>query len=135
MVFSGSSRVHTVFINCHRRTCHLIAVGSLAVSFAVFTSPPPETVAVLVTVPGAAELSTLTVKVIAELAPAARIVFRVHVAELLLHDQPLPDKELARSPTGSVSFMVILPLVAKLPIFCTLIVYVPDFPRINVDGE
>ncbi len=41
-----------------------MVVGSLAVSLAAFVSPPPETVALLVTLGGAFE-ATFTVKVIA----------------------------------------------------------------------
>ena len=41
-----------------------MVVGSLAVSFVVFVSPPPETVAVLVTI-AAALFATFTVSVIA----------------------------------------------------------------------
>src|SRR6266540_6884318 len=87
-----------------------IVVGFDAVSFVRLSCPPPATLAVFVTLDGAL-FATLTVKVIVELAEAASALLRVQVTVPVLHDHPLPSSAVAVSPVGSVSFIVIDPLV------------------------
>src|SRR5437899_2668065 len=77
-----------------------IVVGSFAVLLPVLVSPPPETVAVLVTVTGAL-LATLTVRVMGGwLAPGARVSLRVQGPEGGGQIQPLPDMAVAVRPSG-----------------------------------
>jgi hypothetical protein len=89
-----------------------IVVGSLAESLLVFVSPPPETVAVLVTVAGAL-LATPTVSVTAaELVLPGIDAELVHVTVWpeILQLQPLPVAAVAVSPVGTESVITTLPL-------------------------
>src|SRR2546430_4495545 len=97
-------------------------VRSVAVSFAVSTSPPPETVAVLVT-ELAADCATFTVIEIAGNDPLlATTSVLVHVAgcATIAHDHPVPDAAVGVSPAGSVSVTVVVPLVAVPPMLLTV---------------
>lgn len=99
-----------------------ISVGSLAVSFAVFDSPPPETVAVLVTFP-AAPLATFTVTVIgSKLVPANSVSPRVHCKEERVQFQLAPLMSVAVMPADRVSFTVIRAVVSAGPELETVMV-------------
>src|SRR5207248_4863648 len=92
-------------------------VRSVAVSFAVFTSPPPETVPVLVTAL-AADWSTFTVIEIAgndPLPATTAVLVHVAVCATIAHVQPAPEPAVGVSPAGSVSVTVVVPLVAVPP--------------------
>ena len=101
-----------------------IVVGSLAVLLAVFRSAPfdSDTVTLLVTV-GGALLATLTVRVKVELLPTFRAVVRVQtsVAKVQLQPEGL-GRDVAVKPVSNVSVRVIVPLVAAIPLFDTVIV-------------
>src|SRR5437660_3169457 len=87
-------------------------VGSVAVSLAVLTSLPPETVAVLVTEAGAV-CNTVTVIVIAgyaALAANASLRVQVTVWPATPQLQPVPVAVDGVSPAGSVSETVTKPL-------------------------
>src|SRR5439155_269500 len=101
----------------------LIVVGSVAVLFAVFVSPPPETVAVLVTLAGAS-LATFSVRVITGyLVPPARASDRVQVSGAKVQDQPDPVIAVAVKPVGSVSATVTRAVVLEtVPLLLTVIV-------------
>src|SRR5947209_7131409 len=80
----------------------VIVVTSLAVSLAVLISPPPETVAVFVTVGIGASAATFTVRVIggyAFIAPGRSARLQVSVARV--HVQPVPLMAVAVNPGGS----------------------------------
>src|SRR5205823_12912580 len=97
-------------------------VRSVAVSFAVFTSPPPETVAVLVTA-FAADWPTFTVIEIAgndPLLATTALLVQVTVCATIAHVQPAPDAAVGVSPAGSVSVTVVVPLVAVPPTLVTV---------------
>ena len=100
-----------------------IVVGSASLLLARLVSPPPETVAVLVTLAGAL-VATLTVSVSGgALAPAAIGSLRVHESVgTSVHVQPVPANAVAVRPVGSVSVTVIVPIVAAAPAFLTVIV-------------
>src|SRR5881397_1901219 len=104
-------------------------VRSLSLLLTMLTSPPPDTVTLLVTLAGAL-LATVTVKVIVELLPAAREVDRVQVsvagpvAGSVAQLQFVPLIAVAVRPAGSVSVTVIVPLVAVPPLLVTTTLYV-----------
>jgi hypothetical protein len=99
-----------------------IVVGSLAVSLAVLSSPPPETFTELVTV-AAAFGATLTVSTMTgKLSPAASTVLVVQVKVPRLQTQPAPDIAVADKPAGKVSTTVTVPLVCAMPELVTVIV-------------
>src|SRR5258706_5910454 len=110
-----------------------MAVTSLAPLLVVTSSPPPATVAVLVTLAGAFD-ATLTVSVIKGYeAPAASTSLRVHAPAGWLHVQPVPPIAVAVRPEGSVSLTVTVPLVGPPPLLRTLSPYVaPNCPCVNV---
>src|SRR5437773_11423507 len=117
-----------------------MVVGSLSLLLAVLTSPPPDTVAVLVTLAGAL-LATLTVSVKVELLLTFRAVGRVHVSvagpaagSVLLQVQPEGlGRDVAVRPTGSVSVIVIVPLVGLPPLLVTTMLYVaPVCPTLKL---
>ena len=87
-------------------------------------SPPPDTVAVFVTVAGALE-ATFTVKVIGGYeVPEVRTSDRKHVGfPPALHDHPLPLIVFTVRPAGRVSATVTVPDVDEAPTFWTVIVY------------
>ena len=90
-------------------------MGSVAVSFPVLLSPPPETVAELVTLEGAL-FATFTVKVIAGKLPlAARALLRVQVSVPKLQVQPVPARPVGMSPAGRLSTTVTVPLLGPPP--------------------
>src|SRR5215469_9835068 len=103
----------------------MIVVGSVAVLLLVLTSPPPETLALLVTMPGAL-LATFTVNVMGgyeEWAESASL--RVQVSVPSVHDHPVPLMAVAVSPVGTVSVTVtVLPSVCLAPMLVTVSVYV-----------
>jgi hypothetical protein len=90
----------------------LTDVGSAALLLAGVASPPPVTVAVLVT-DAAAFAATLTVRLMAGYeAPGASASLRVQVTVApTVHVQPEPDAAVAVSPAGRVSETVTVPVV------------------------
>src|SRR2546430_6532172 len=77
-------------------------VGSLALSFVMFASPPPETVAVLVT-EAAANCATFTVIEMAgndPLLATTAVLVQVTVCATIPQVQPLPDAAVGVSPAG-----------------------------------
>jgi hypothetical protein len=97
-------------------------VGSVAVSFAVLTSPPPETVAVLVT-ELAADWATLTVIEMAgndPLLATMSVLVQVTTCTTIPQVQPVPVATVGVSPAGSVSVTVLVPLVAVPPTLLTV---------------
>jgi hypothetical protein len=109
-----------------------IVVESFAVGELV--APPPDTPAVLISVPGAVDVGMLTINVIAgNAAEAAIAAVDVHVTTwpLALHDQPLPAAETNVMPDGNVSVIVVVPNVVAFPELLAVIVYVPFWPTTN----
>ena len=99
-----------------------ICVTSLAESFAVLASLPPETVAVLVTDDGALA-ATFTVSVIgSKLVPANNTSPRVHCRGERVQIQFGPLRSVAVSPAGRVSLTVISAEVSAPPMLETVIV-------------
>src|SRR5690348_4285999 len=101
------------------RSGSLIVVGSLALSLVVSSSPPPDTLAVLVTI-GCASLATSTVSVMSgKPAPAASTADApVRVQERFEQFQPEPAISVADRPAGSVSVTVTVePSVGDAPAF------------------
>ncbi len=99
-----------------------ICVTSLAESFAVLDSAPPETVAVLFT-DDAAFGATFTVSVIgSKLVPAKSTSPRVHCSGERVQFQFVPLKSVAVSPAGKLSFTVIRAEVSAPPLLETVIV-------------
>src|SRR5207253_5780716 len=101
----------------------LMAVKSLALSLAALASPATEAVAWLTTL-GNAAAPTLTVSVIVVESPMASAFGFVQVtlwpeAEKV---QPAPAPDTKLSPAGKVSLTIMLPLVAALPTFVSLMV-------------
>jgi hypothetical protein len=98
-----------------------ICVMSLAESFAVLDSDPPETVAVFFT-EDAALGATFTVSVIgSKLVPANSTSPRVHCSGERVQFQFVPLKLVAVSPAGRVSFTAIRAEVSA-PLLDTIIV-------------
>src|SRR4051812_7212481 len=101
-----------------------MAVTSEALSLLVLLSPPPLTLAVLVTLAGALE-ATVTVNVMSGyFAPLASSSLRVHVRDDSVQAQPVPFKAVADSPAGSESVTVTLPVVEPVPLLAAVSVYV-----------
>jgi hypothetical protein len=97
-------------------------VGSFAVLFARFVSPPPDTATLFVTLAGALA-ETFTVSVIGGYAaPAARLSDRVHVRFARFVVQPVPLIVVAINPAGSESVTVMDPDEAAFPTLVTMIV-------------
>src|SRR5258708_38560843 len=104
-----------------------MVVWLLAVSLAVLCSPPPDTVAVLVTLDGAFT-ATFTVSVIRlKLAPTPIDSLRVHGPAGCVQFQLVPLIAVAVSPEGTVSLTETWPLVGPFPELVTGIVYVAPF--------
>src|ERR1700719_3921608 len=102
----------------------VMVVGSLDALFAALVSPPPFTVAVLVTLAGALA-ATLAVSVMAGKAdPMARTSLRVQVSVASVHVQPVPLTAVGVSPGGSVSTTVTTPELGPVPTLATVIEYV-----------
>src|SRR5271165_1997358 len=102
----------------------MIGVTSLAVLFVVRTSPPPAIVAVFVTEAGAFA-ATATVRVKVALAPPPKALDVLQARGLNVQLQPAgPLNAVAVRPVGSVSLIVISPLVEACPALVTTIVYV-----------
>src|SRR5207253_9198805 len=102
--------------------CDVTVVGSLAELFPGVRSPPPPTVALFVTDPGA-DCSTATVIVIAGYDPAAaRASDRVQVTTWATTPQvqPEPDALEGVSPAGSVSATVTNPPLGTGPTLPTV---------------
>ena len=91
---------------------------SVASLLVLLVSPPPDTVAVLLTL-GAAGAETATVNVIglALVAPAliTPALVQVTVCPVALHAHPVPLAETYAKPVGKASVTVIVPLLAALP--------------------
>jgi hypothetical protein len=104
-------------------------VGSLALLFAVFVSPPPETVAVFVTGEVAfAATSTVRLMMGDALLPfKTSDLVQLGVA-LTVQDQPGPLIALAVKPAGKVSTTVTAPEEATVPRLFTIMKYVPGWP-------
>lgn len=99
-------------------------MGSLAESFVVSDSLPPETVTVLVTLAGAL-LGTLTVSVIgSKLVPANKVSPRVHCSGETVQFQLGPLRSVAVRLDGRLSLTVITAEVSAPPEFETVMVYV-----------
>src|SRR5262245_27843791 len=99
-----------------------MVVTSVAVSFAVFNSPPPATLTLFVTLDEAL-LPTLTVRVIAGYdAPPASASLRKQVRVATVHVHPVPLIAVAVRPAGSVSITVTRPLVGPPPALLTVMV-------------
>src|SRR5438552_6912591 len=99
-------------------------MGSKAVLLAELLSPPPEIVAELVSLAGAAG-ETLTVIVMGgKLAPAAKVSERVQVSVARSADQPAPLIAVAVSPAGRLSVTVRFPTEAVMPRLVTEMVKV-----------
>jgi hypothetical protein len=97
-----------------------IVVTSVATLLVVFVSPPPVTVAELVTLDGALP-ATLTVSVSAGyVLPAASAVLRVHVSEESVQLQAEPLSAVAVNPAGRLSVTVTTPLVDAVPLLRTV---------------
>src|SRR5262249_46609564 len=102
----------------------LTVVGSIAVLFARFVSPPPETLATLVRL-AAALAATFTVTVIGgNAAPDTKTSERVQVSVPKSVLQPEPLIAVAVNPTGNASVTVMEPLEAAGPTFVMTIAYV-----------
>ena len=93
-----------------------ICVGSLAVSFEVSVSPPPETVAVFVTV-DAALFPTFTVMVMgSKLVPANSVSPRVQPRGWSVQFQKGPLMSVAVSPAGRASLTLMIAVVSAPPV-------------------
>jgi hypothetical protein len=104
----GRSGEAVVIVN---RETALTFVGSLAVSFETFDSPPPDTVTVLVITDGAS-IATFTVRVIGGyFAAEASVSEREQVSEASLQFHPVPAIAVAVRPGGNVSVSVTSPIV------------------------
>src|SRR6478735_4346290 len=90
-------------------------VGSVAVLLLVDESPPPDTVAVLVS-EGPAFAATFTVTLMGSYVPlAARASARVQLTVASVQTQFVPVIAVAVKPAGSVSTTVTAPLVGAAP--------------------
>jgi len=108
-----------------------IVVASLALSLAVFTSPPPATLAVLVR-KELADWATATVTEIGgndPLPAIAAVLVQVTVCPTIPQVQPVPTAAIGVRPAGRVSVTVVVPLVAVPPILLAVSVYTPVLPR------
>ncbi len=106
-----------------RSACAIAPPASVAELFVSSVSPPPDTVAVLMTVAGAGS-ATVALTVIGGYAcPAGSASGRVQVTVLaaVVHVQPAPDAELTdENCAGSkVSTTVTVPLVGRSPLLAT----------------
>jgi len=111
-----------------------IVVGSEAESLDVFVSPPPDTVAVLVTADDAF-VAMPTLSVIGEPLEEVRItleVVQLTVCPERVHDQPVPVAVCGVRPVGTESTTVIVPLEAVLPVLLTVNVYEPVPPWVKL---
>src|SRR6476660_4970316 len=112
-------------------------VGSLPLLLPLLAagSPPPLTLAVLVTV-GKAASATETVRVMLGAMPAAAIaVVRVQVTVVAggtLQVQPVPAAETRPRPLGRTSVTGTVPVVAEPPPFATANVYAPFAPSVKL---
>ncbi len=107
----------------------LLTITVESVFVDVEPAPPPDAVALFVTV--AAGPTTLTTSEIeGDVAVVAIGVVVVHVTiwPAALHVQPVPVAETKVKPVGNVSVSVRVPVVAEVPLFVTLSVYVPVAP-------
>src|SRR5262249_36753711 len=102
-----------------------MCVASVAVSLPVLVSPPPETVAVLITL-ALMLIGTFTVRGMAgELAPGGRTTLRVQVRVASVQAQPVPLMAVGTrvfGTLGSVSTTVTVPTVGPCPEFLTVMV-------------
>ena len=91
-------------------------------SFAVLTSPPPETVAVLVTelAPDCATFTVIEMTGNDPLLATTAVLVQVTVCATIPQVQPVPDAAVGVSPAGSVSVTVLVPLVAVPPTLLTV---------------
>src|ERR1041385_1868011 len=92
-----------------------VCVGSLAVSLAVFDSPPPETVALGVSDAGALFATSAVSVMSSKLVPANRVSPRVHCNGLRLQFQLGPPRAAAVSPAGKAISAVINVEVSAAP--------------------
>ena len=130
----------------------VVTVGSEAVLFPVFNaaSPPPETLALFVT-EAAAVKETSTAKLKTLVLLPATLEIAVLLAQVIVcgavaferQDQlatfvPLSatvpaSPPLTLKPVGKLSVTVIVPVVVgAVPLFVTVIVYVPGVPRVKL---
>jgi hypothetical protein len=94
-----------------------IVVGSLAV--AVFVAPPPEAVAVLVTLPAVVALTVIRMLGSTPSDAIASGDVQVTVCPEAPHVQSVPAADANVNPAGSVSTTVIVPEVGTLPVLAT----------------
>ena len=101
----------------------VMMVGFVAVSFAKFVSPPPDTVAMFVTLAGAFA-ATVTVNVIGgKLAPTVRVSLREQIRFATTQFHPAPAIAVAVSPVGKVSVTETgTAVVAREPLFVATMV-------------
>ena len=94
-------------------------VGSLAV--AVLVAPPPDAVAVLITVPGLVAVTLILMSTLGSTEAGGMTALDVQVTTCPAcehaHDVPVPDTYVR--PAGSVSTIVIGPVVGPSPVFAT----------------
>ncbi len=90
----------------------------------MFVEPPPEAVAVFVTVPGVVAVTSTLISMLGSTVIAGRTVVEVQVTTCpaALHVQSVPVPASKVSPAGSVSTIVIVPEVGPLPVFASEIV-------------
>src|SRR5688572_14588400 len=97
-------------------TAGTIFVTSLALLLEALLSPPPATVATLVTFAGAA-VATFTVRVIGGyVVPAASTSLLVQLRVASVQLQPIPSNPVAVNPCGNVSVTVTTPAVGPVPL-------------------
>ena len=110
-----------VTVNCGATT---VTVGVVPTQWAAaghVVSPPPDAVALLV--PLVAVIPTLTFNVSGVLAVGASVPVNVQLSVLVPVQVQFVPLALARvMPVGSVSAIVMLPIVVAVPVFLTVIV-------------
>src|SRR2546423_3538952 len=94
-----------------------ILVRSVAVSFAVLTSPPPETEAVFVNGVPAACVTSTVIEIVGNvpLLAIASVLVQVTVWAATPQLQPVPDAAVGVNPAGRMSVTVVVPLVTVPP--------------------
>ena len=90
----------------------------------VLVSPPPDTAAVLTTLPTAAGTGRTVNRMSSELRPTPTElpVLQVTNCPTAEQDHSAPVADTKINPAGSVSVTVIVPLLAAVPTFCTVMI-------------
>ena len=119
---AGLAALATVTTGCTTGVVTLLPQAwVLGLSVGQRASPPPATVAVLMTW-GKAAGSTLAVTVITgacALAATAAVRVQMTTLPLAVQSQPSPAAETKERPAGSTSRTVMTPAVARLPLLAT----------------